>query len=423
MVVLLIISISLLIYLHVKQVSFNLRTILALVTGIIIGIVYNWTNSYSNSFIQISNILGDGYISLLKMLIIPIVLTSIIHSIINLRNHKSSYIIKLATKTIIILLVLTGISAAIGSTVAILMKLGQGIDLSSMTAVTKEAKSATLSENILSFLPDNIFQQMDKNNVIAVVIFAILIGFSMLIAHREDSKLADPFINFIDSAFFVIKKLAKLVIATTPYGVLGLMIQMSIELDKGSISAVISFVLACYIAMFIVLLMHIALLLIFGTNLVKFYKSIWRALLVAATSRSSMGTLPLSINGLNRYGLSETISTFAPTMGTTMGMNGCAGVFPAILAIMAMSATGMDINFATILTISLICMFASLGVSGIPGTAYVAAGVVFTYFNLPWEIIGLILGVDALIDSFRTPLNIHGSMTTAVIVDKTTKAS
>lgn len=86
MVILLIISITLLIYLHIKQVSFNFRTIFALVTGIIIGIIYNWTDSYSNSFIQISNILGDGYISLLKMLIIPIVLTSIIHSIVNLKK-------------------------------------------------------------------------------------------------------------------------------------------------------------------------------------------------------------------------------------------------------------------------------------------------------------------------------------------------
>ena len=421
MLIILLIALALLIFLHIKKYSFNLRTILALVIGISIGIFYNSIGYENEGFIQANTILASGYISLLQMLIIPIVLTSIIHSIVNLRNHKSSYIIKIAVKTIVILLVLTGISAAIGSSVAILMKLGHGIDINAIGGVTKEIKSATISENILSFLPNNIIHQMDKNNIIAVVIFAILIGFSMLIAHREDSKLADPFINFIDSAFFVIKKLAKIVIATTPYGVLGLMIQMSIELDEGSISTVFSFILACYIAMFLVLLMHIALLLAFGTNLVKFYKSIWRAMLVAATSRSSMGTLPLSINGLNKYGLSETISTFAPTMGTTMGMNACAGVFPAILAIMAMSATGMDITFMTVLTISLICMFASLGVSGIPGTAYVAAGVVFTYFNLPWEIIGLILGVDALIDSFRTPLNIHGSMTTAVIVDRTTK--
>lgn len=202
MVILLIISIALLIYLHIKQVSFNFRTIFALVTGIIIGIIYNWTDSYSNSFIQISNILGDGYISLLKMLIIPIVLTSIIHSIVNLKNYEGYYVIKFAYKTIAILLILTGVSAAIGATVAIIMNLGHGIDIASITGnVAKDIKTSSISETALGFLPENIFHQMDNNNVMAVVIFAILLGFSMLIAHREDSKLAAPFISFVDSAF------------------------------------------------------------------------------------------------------------------------------------------------------------------------------------------------------------------------------
>ncbi|API86986.1 dicarboxylate/amino acid:cation symporter [Francisella uliginis] len=424
MAFILIISLLILVLLHVKNFSFNFRTILALVSGIIIGIIYNVVNQDSKAFIQISDILGDGYISLLKMLIIPIVLTSIVHSIVNLKNYEGSYVIKFAYKTIAILLVLTGISAAIGAVVAITMHLGQGIDIASITGnVDKDMQTSTISQTILGFLPNNIFEQMDNNNVMAVVIFAILLGFSMLVAHREDSKLAAPFISFIDSAFFVIKKLARMIIAITPYGVLGLMIQMSVELDKNSISTVLYFILTCYIALAIVLVMHIILLVIFRTNIVRFYRSIWKAMVVAATSRSSMGTLPLSIDGLNKYGTSSSIATFAPTMGTTLGMNGCAGVFPAVLAIMAMNATGMDITFSNVLLISVICMLASLGVSGIPGTAFVAAGVVFSYFGLPWQMIALIIGVDAIIDSFRTPLNIHGSMTTAIIVDKTTKAS
>ena len=424
MAFILIISLFILILLHVKSFSFNFRTILALVAGIIIGIVYNIVNHDSKAFIQISDILGDGYISLLKMLIIPIVLTSIVHSIVNLKNYEGSYVIKFAYKTIAILLILTGISAAIGAIVAITMHLGQGIDIAAITGnVDKDMQTSTISQTILGFLPNNIFEQMNNNNVIAVVIFAILLGFSMLIAHREDSKLAAPFISLIDSAFFVIKKLARMIIAITPYGVLGLMIQMSVELDKNSISTVLYFILTCYIALAIVLVMHIILLVIFRTNIVRFYRSIWKAMVVAATSRSSMGTLPLSIDGLNKYGTSSSIATFAPTMGTTLGMNGCAGVFPAVLAIMAMNATGMDITFSSVLLISVICMLASLGVSGIPGTAFVAAGVVFSYFGLPWQMIALIIGVDAIIDSFRTPLNIHGSMTTAIIVDKTTKAS
>ena len=421
MLILLIITFSFLLFLHYKNYNFNTRTILGLVLGIAIGCIYNVTNQDSNSFIQMSNILGNGYISLLKMLVVPIVLTSIIHSIINLKDHKSEYIIKVAYKSISILLVLTGISALIGASVAIFANLGKGLDIAAITGeASKHLTPTSFSDTILSFLPDNVFHHMSSNNVMAVVIFAIILGFSILVAHREDEKLAAPFINFIDSAFFVIKKLAKMVIALTPYGVLGLMIQISSTLNQKTITTVIYFIFACYVAMLLVYLMHLILLIVFKTDIKKFYKNTWGTLLVAATSRSSMGTLPVTIEGLNKYGTSETISTFTPTIATTLGMNACAGVFPAVLAIMAMQSMGIPITFTVVFTLAFICMLSSLGVSGIPGTAYVAAGVVFSYFGLPWELIGLIIGVDAIVDSFRTPLNIHGAMTTAIIVDKTT---
>ena len=138
------------------------------------------------------------------------------------------------------------------------MHLGHGIDIASTGNVTKDMKTSSISETILGFLPYNIFHQMDNNNVMAMVIFEILLGFSMLIAHREDSKLAAPFISFIDSGIFCDKKLARMIIAITPYGVLGLIVQMSIELDKNSISTVLYFILTCYIALIIVLIMHIS---------------------------------------------------------------------------------------------------------------------------------------------------------------------
>ena len=192
-----------------------------MICGVFIGIGYNYFEYSNDTFIQFCDILGDGYIALLKMLIIPIVLVSIIHSIVNLKNHTESYIIKVAYKTVAIMLVLT----AIGSIVAILMHTGSGIDIASITGkVTQGMKTATFSETILSFLPDNLFHQMDSNNVMAVVVFAILLGFAILIAHRENKRLTAPFISFIESLFFIIKKLAKIVIATTPYGILGLMV-------------------------------------------------------------------------------------------------------------------------------------------------------------------------------------------------------
>jgi Na+/H+-dicarboxylate symporter len=231
MFLVLLIFTAILIFLHIKSISFNIRTILAILAGIYIGIGYNAIDGHRQSFMQFSDILGNGYIALFKMIIIPIVLISIVHSIINLKSHKGYYAIKVAYKTVVVLLVMTAISALIASIVAILMHTGSGIDLAAITGkVTKEMKSTTIAETILSFLPDNLFHQMNENNVMAIAIFAILLGFAMLIAHKENEELAAPFISFIDSVFFVVKKLAKIVIAITPYGVLGLMVQMTIEL-------------------------------------------------------------------------------------------------------------------------------------------------------------------------------------------------
>ncbi|MFC4891532.1 cation:dicarboxylate symporter family transporter [Pseudofrancisella aestuarii] len=420
MLIALLIILALFVYLHIKAYSFNFRTILALVVGITIGLIYNLLNCDNDHFSQLVSIIGDGYISLLKMLIIPLVLTSIVHSIINLKNYTGSYIIKVAYKTIGILLIMTGVSAIIGALVALSMHTGLGINLNNATP-DSNPETSTFAQTILGFFPSNISSDMTNNNVMAVVIFSILLGFAILRAYRENHELAQPFITFIDSLFFVVKKLANIIIALTPYGVLALMIKMGIGQNKECIMTVIYFIFTIYVALIIVFAMHIILLLIFRTNLKTFYKSVWNALLVAATTRSSMGTLPLSIEGLRKFGVSETVSTFAPTIGTTLGMNGCAGVFPAALAIMAMQISGVDITISTILIIGFICMLASLGVSGIPGTAFVAAGVVFSYFGLPWELIAIIIGVDAIVDTFRTPINIHGVMTTAVIVDKTTK--
>jgi Na+/H+-dicarboxylate symporter len=143
---------------------------------------------------------------------------------------------------------------AIGFIVAMLMHTGSSIDIASITAkVTKEMKTSSFSETILSFLPNNIFNQMSDNNIMAVVLFAILLGFSMLIANRKNKELTAPFISFIESVFFIIKKLAKIVIVTTSYGILGLMIQMAVQIKNSSISAVLYFILTCYIAITIIL--------------------------------------------------------------------------------------------------------------------------------------------------------------------------
>ena len=212
-----------------------------------------------------------------------------------------------------------------------------------------------------------------------------------------------------------------MIIALTPYGVFALILSMTLSFGASTLWGMINFITAMYIAMMFVVVMHTVLLVIFGYNPVTYYKNVWRALLVAFTTRSSFGTLPVTMDALEkRMKLSPSVSNFVPSIGATIGMNACAGVYPAMLVIMTLAMLGQPITFQMILLIAGINMIASLGVSGIPGTAFVAAGVTFSTLGLPFGIIALVQSVDPIIDMGRTATNINGVMTTASIVDKTT---
>jgi uncharacterized protein len=213
--------------------------------------------------------------------------------------------------------------------------------------------------------------------------------------------------------------MANMIISLTPYGVMALMAHMSLTQGWGALQQMIAFVLAMYLAMLVVICMHSLLLLLVGVNPVSYFKNVYPALLVASTTRSSLGTMPVTMDVLrSKMKLSESISNFVPSLGATIGMNACAGIYPAMLVVMTVTILGMPITWELIMFIAFINMIGSLGVSGIPGTAFVAAGVVLSTLGLPYSIVALVQGIDPVIDMGRTATNVNAVMTTAVIVDR-----
>ncbi|WP_116963034.1 cation:dicarboxylate symporter family transporter [Fastidiosibacter lacustris] len=404
------------------KVSFNIRVLGSLIVGIIFGLVLQQFNdSYSGDNLHsLLDLISDTYISLLKMLIIPLVFTAIINAIVNLRHHQGSYLIKIVTKTVVVILLLTGISAVIGGFIGSLMHIGSGV---AFLGVLETSESHSIVSTITGMLPSNPVTAMANNNVIAVVIFAALLGFATLKLHQQEKEIALAFINFIHSAFFVAKKLASMIIALTPYGVFALMSSMMLNYGLSTLLEMLNFITAMYIAMSIVMLLHTILISLCGVNPIHYYKNVWRALLVAFTTRSSFGTLPVTMDALgNRLKLSESVSNFTPSIGATIGMNACAGIYPAMLVVMTLAIMGQPVTWQVILLVGAINMIASFGVSGIPGTAFIAAGVTFSTLGLPFNIIALVQGIDPIIDMGRTATNVNGVMTTAVITDKTTRS-
>ena len=404
-----------------RGISFNLRALSALIVGVLFGLLVKYLPNQTSVLLDnMLSLVGGTYVSLLKMLIIPLVFTAIVHAIVNLRHHQGSYLTKMVIKAVTVILLLTGVSAVIGGLIGSWMHIGLGFGLSEQLRLPDH--QANISSTILGMLPSNPIEAMTTNNVIAVVIFAAFIGFATLKLHQQEKQVSEPFIQFIHSTFFVAKKLANMIIALTPYGVLALMSEMTMDHGLTTLFQMGNFIIAMYIAMFVVLLMHTILISLCGVSPVFYYKQVWRALLVAFSTRSSFGTLPVTMDALGeRLKVSESVANFTPSIGATIGMNACAGVYPAMLVIMILTILGEPITWQIILLVGAINMIASLGVSGIPGTAFIAAGVTFATLGLPFNIIALVQGVDPIIDMGRTATNVNGAMTTAVIVDRTTK--
>lgn len=424
--ILLVLMVGFLVYLHRQQVSFNTRVFLGLVLGIGLGVMMQLLGLDSSS--QAGNITnqtlkfaGSGYFALLKMLVVPLILTSIIHSILNIGDSSGKVLRALSIRSVSMLLGMTALASAMGIGIGLWFHIGQGLQLP-IGQVDPSHQYHGVVDTLLGMIPSNPVAAMTNENTVAIVLFAVLLGISAMLVYRQQQEKVEPFRGFVAAAFEVVKQLTRLVLALTPYGVLALIAHVTATQGVSSLEAILNFIAAMYVAMVLVVIMHLVILSLRGVNPLHYLRNAYPALMVAFTTRSSFGTLPVSEEILkNRFKLRQVSATFVPSMGATLGMNACAGVFPAMLVVMVMTVLHMPITMTTVISVMLINMVASLGISGIPGTAFVAATVTLTAMGLPYAIVGLVQGVDAIIDMGRTATNVNGVLTTAVVVDKSIK--
>jgi L-cystine uptake protein TcyP (sodium:dicarboxylate symporter family) len=274
-----------------------------------------------------------------------------------------------------------------------------------------------MADALLGMLPANPVAAMAQENTIAIVLFAVIFGIAARMTDQKDEKML-AFRQYTAVLFTIVKKMASLVLGFTPYGVLALMALLILDQGMLLVSGMLNFIVAMYAAMLIVMLMHSLILLVYGHNPWSYYKKAYTPLLVAFTTRSSFGTLPVTEETLrNKFNVSQTAATFVPSIGATIGMNACAGVFPAMLVVMTLTVLHQPLTAQMMLMVMFINAIASLGISGIPGTAYIAATITLTSLNLPYAIVALVQGIDPVIDMGRTATNVNGVMTAALVVD------
>jgi len=418
-----------------RHASFTVRVFSALGLGVALGAglqaIYGAGSAEVKLTGQYLDIVGSGYVKLLQMIVMPLIMVSIVSAILKLRNASS--LGKISALTIGTLMLTTAVAAAIGIAMAKLFGLTAIGMASSAAEVARgaylegrlaDAQAISLPSMLLSFIPANPFLDMTgarKTSTIAVVIFSVFIGIAAIGIADKKPEHFTQFDTAMQVAHSIVMRIVTLVLRLTPYGVFALMAEVVAKSNYADILNLIGFVAASYAAILLMFLVHLAIVAGAGLNPLRFAKKILPVLTFAFSSRSSAGAIPMNVRTqVYRLGTSEGIANFSASFGATIGQNGCAGIYPAMLAVMIAPTVGIDPWSAGFLVPLLaIVMLGSVGVAGVGGGATFAALIVLSSMNLPVALAGLLISIEPLIDMGRTALNVSGAITAGTLTSRT----
>jgi len=432
----LVLLIGILYWFQVKKVSFSVRVFAGLGLGILFGLgllaAYGQGATAIRESLPWINLVGTGYVRLLQMVVVPLVFISIVAAFTRLELTQN--IGKISVWILAILVGTTAIAAAVGIGATALFGL-EAVQIEAGDAEIARGErledtfgsiqSQRYADRILELLPANPFLDFTgarRTSTIAVVIFAAFVGLAYLSLNRRDEEAAETFRKLVDALYGVVMGIVRIVIRLTPYGVMAIMTRVAATSDYQAIWQLGKFVIASYVALLVVFGIHLLLQALVGLIPVAYLKKTFPVLSFAFTSRSSAATLPLTVRTqTDELGVSRGIANFAGSFGLSIGQNGCAGVYPAMLAVMIAPTVGIDpFTPGFILTVIAVVAASSFGVAGVGGGATYAAILVLSVLDLPIALAGLLISVEPLIDMGRTAVNVSGSMTAGVLTARAT---
>ncbi|HGZ3843942.1 TPA: L-cystine transporter [Staphylococcus aureus] len=419
-----------------KHISFAKRVFTALGIGIVFGVLLHLIyGTHSNVITSTSdwfNIVGQGYVALLQMIVMPLIFISIVAAFTKIQIGEK--FAKIGSLIFIFLIGTVTIAAIVGVVYALVF----GLDASTInlgnaeqargSEIAKQAKDLTahtLPQQILELLPKNPFLDFTgqrATSTIAVVIFASFIGFAYLRVARKQPDHGELLKRAIDAIYSLVMAIVTFVLRLTPYGVLAIMANTLSTSDFGAIWTLGKFLIASYAALITMYIIHLIILSLLGISPIRYVKKTLEVLIFAFTSRSSAGALPLNVQTqTRRLGVPEGIANFAATFGLSIGQNGCAAIYPAMLAIMVAPVANVEIDLQFIVTLIAVVIISSFGVAGVGGGATFASILVLSTLNLPVALAGVLISVEPLIDMGRTALNVNDSMLAGTGTAKLTK--
>ncbi|WP_336294014.1 L-cystine transporter [Bartonella sp. CB169] len=412
--------------------SLSVRVMLGLVIGLIFGsvlqVIYVEDEITLLKSVEWFNIVGNGYILFLQMIIMPLVFISIVSAVANL--HSVYAIGKMSVMTISVLLFTTALSALIGVfvvnffglTASGLVHEGQNVSFA-LNSQVLQFRDISLPQMILSFIPENPFAELSgakPTSIISVVIFSAFLGAAVILLKKDDPDKGEKVLLFIQVAQSWVMRLVRIVIFLTPYGVFALMTKVGATSHIADIVNLLIFIVASYVGIILMFGVHGVLLGVSGINPFRFFKKVLPVLTFAFSSRSSAASIPLNIEAQTQWiGVPQSIASFAASFGATIGQNGCAGLYPAMLATMIAPTVGINpLDPTWIATLVSVVTLSSVGVAGVGGGAIFAALIVLPIMGLPVSLVAVLISIEPLIDMGRTALNVSDSMLAGTITSQ-----
>ncbi len=394
-----------------KKIKLHWQILIALVLGVLFGL-------YFADYVYYISWMGDLFLRGLRMVIVPLILTSIISGVANIGNAEN--LGRLGLKTMGYYVMTSIIAILTGLFFVNVLKPGVGADLGFLQEVEGIADSSrSLGETLLNIIPTNIFDAFSTGSMLSVIFFSILFGFFITKIKDKPRKTMTDFFN---ASFDVMMKITMFIIKFTPYGVFGIVaLQVSNSPDFGALVQRMGiYMLTVILALFVHFVISLPLLTRFlgRVNPLKHFRAVSTPLLTAFSTSSSSATLPLTMTAVEKNdGVSNKITSFTLPLGATINMDGTA-LYECVAAIFIAQAYGVDLTFFQQIIVVITALLASIGAAGIPMAGMVMITVILTAVGLPLEGIGLILAVDRILDMFRTATNVWSDSCGAVIIAK-----
>lgn len=392
------------------KLRFNLVTqiFIAFVLAIILGSIFG-------SKIDFLQPLGDLFLRLIKFVIAPLILSTLVVGVASMSDPKQ--LGRIGIKTIVYYLATTAIAIIIGLSVAFLINPGTGVNISTDESSIPEAAIAepqSAIDTFLNIVPTNPFEALATGNILQIIFFALFIGIAITMIGEK----AAPVLSFFEGFAEIMYKITGIIMRVAPFGILGLMAPVVGEYGLSVLLPLLKVVLAVYIACIVhaLVVYSIAVKTMGKLSPITFFKGIFPAALVAFSTASSAGTLPVTIkNTTENLGVPKRIASFVLPLGATINMDGTA-IYQGVAVVFIAQFFDLQLTFLQLLTVVLTTVLASIGTAGVPGAGMIMLAMVLNSVNMPLEGIALIAGIDRVLDMMRTSVNIVGDASAAVIV-------